>query len=98
MNLRRLRGPLVAGITTLLIAGASGGAALAADPSSPASITGAAAEEPVSTGADTDLVEVQDQSGAADAAEAEAQTPEADGPGGNADVGENIDHQFDGEE
>lgn len=100
MNVRRLRGPLVAGITTLLIAGASGGAALATDPSSPASATGAAAEEPESTGPDTDLVEFEDQSGANDAAEAEAEAPtaEADGPGGNADVGENVDHQFDGEE
>ncbi|MEO6577738.1 MAG: hypothetical protein ABIO99_02425 [Candidatus Limnocylindria bacterium] len=101
MNVTRLRGPLLAGITTLLIAGAGSGAVLAAGPSSAAPATDAAAEQPESTGPDTDLIESGDQSGTdavAEAAEAEVSSADADGPGGHEDVGETVDHQFDGEE
>ena len=68
MNLRRLRGPLVAAIATMLLAG--GSVALATDPSVPPASAGQAAEQPGISGADTDLLEVGDQSGADDAAEA----------------------------
>ncbi len=131
MHLRRLRGPLVAVMSTLLLAG--GSVALATGHSSHGqavstvaknhSHTGrahgqavstvvkaaeaGAADEHGSTGPDTDNVQVQDESGAADAAEAgtpaaegsEAAGTEADGPGGHEDpAGQNVDHQFDGEE
>ena len=76
MNLKRLRGPLVAAISTLLLAG--GSVALATDPSGPPASTGTAAEEPESTGPDTDNVEFEDQSGADDAAEADVGTPDTD--------------------
>jgi hypothetical protein len=69
MNLRRVRGPLVAVITTMLLAG-GGSVALATDPSSAPASAGTAAEQPETSGPDTDLVESGDQSGADDAAEA----------------------------
>ncbi len=104
-HLARIRGPLLAAISTLLLVG-SGSVALANDPSSPPASTSNAAEEPESTGPDTDLVEVQDESGAADAAEAgapaaegsEATGAESDGPKGNADLPGDVNHEFDGEE
>lgn len=104
-HLARIRGPLLAAISTLLLVG-SGSVALANDPSSPPASTSNAAEEPESTGPDTDLVEVQDESGAPDAAEAgapaaegsEAAGAESDGPGGNADPAGDVNHEFDGEE
>ncbi|MBA3688298.1 MAG: hypothetical protein H0W81_05675 [Chloroflexi bacterium] len=68
MNLRRLRGPLVAAIATMLLAG--GSVALATDPSVPPAFAGTSAEEPETSGPDTDLLEVEDQGGANDAAEA----------------------------
>lgn len=77
MDLRRLRGPLVAAISTLLLVG-SGSVAFANDPSSPPASTGIAAEEPESTGPDTDLVEFEDESGVDDATEADAGAPDTD--------------------
>lgn len=68
MYLRRLRGPLVAAISTMLLAG--GSVALATDPSVAPASAGTAAEEPETSGPDTDLVEFEDESGADDAAEA----------------------------
>lgn len=84
MSLRRLRGPLVAAITTLLLAG--GSVALATDPSVAPASTGTAAEEPGNTGSDTDNVqdEVQDENGADDAAEA-ADPAEADAGAADTD-------------
>jgi hypothetical protein len=87
MDLRRIRGPLAAAITTMLLAGA-GSVALATNPSSPPASTGAAASEPTSTSADTDLLQVgdqtgdqsgaQDAAGAPDVAEADAGAPDTD--------------------
>jgi hypothetical protein len=68
MNLRRLRGPLVAAIATMLLAG--GSVALATDPSVAPASGGTTAEQPETSGPDTDNVEFEDQSGADDAAEA----------------------------
>lgn len=76
MNLRRLRGPLLAAIGTMLLAG--GSVALATDPSSTS--TSSAAEEPGSDGPDTDNVQFEDQSGADDAAEVGGAEAEAAGP------------------
>jgi hypothetical protein len=88
MNLRRLRGPLVAAIATMLLAG--GSVALATDPSVPPASSGTAAEQPETSGPDTDLLQVGDQSGAdggaeatdpaeaADPAEADAGAPDTD--------------------
>lgn len=94
----RIRGPLVAAISTLLLVG-SGSVALANDPSSPPASTSNAAEEPESTGPDSDLIEVQDESGAPGAAEgSDVAGAESDGPGGNADPAGDVNHEFDGEE
>lgn len=69
-HLGRLRGPLVAALSTLLL---TGGLSVAlADSHSPASIN-TAAEELDSAGPDNDLVEFEDQSGADDGLEAEAE-------------------------
>lgn len=79
MNLDRLRGPLVAAISTLLLAG--GSVALATDPSSLPQGTSSTAEEPGTAGADLDNIEFEDESGADDAAEgaeAEAEGPDTD--------------------
>jgi len=108
MNLRhvaRFRGPALAAISTLLLAGASS-VALAGNPSIPPASTGTVAEEPESTGPDTDLVQFEDQSGAADTGEAgepvaegsEVAGAESDGPGGHDDAAGAADHEFDGEE
>lgn len=70
-HLGRMRGPLVAAISTLLLTGGIS-VALAGDPATPPASTSNAAEEPESIGPDTDLVEFEDESGAADAAESEA--------------------------
>lgn len=80
MDLRylgRLRGPLVAAISTLMLTGGIS-VALAGDPVSQPASTSNAAEEPASTGPDTDLVEFEDQSGAADGAEADSGAPDTD--------------------
>lgn len=76
MNLKRLSGPLVAAIATMLLAG--GSVALATDPSVPPASADTTAEEPGTSGPDTD--NVQDESGADDAAEAAdpAEAAEAD--------------------
>jgi hypothetical protein len=82
MNLRRLSGPLVAAISTMLLAG--GSVAMATDPSVPPASAGTAAEEPETSGPDTDLVQFEDASDADDAAEAnepgeaDAGTPDTD--------------------
>lgn len=79
MDLRRLRGPLLAAIGTMLLAG--GSVALANDPSSLPASTGTTAEEPENAGPDSDNVqnEVEDSSGADDATEAD-DAAEADAP------------------
>ena len=64
MDMRRLRGPLLAAIGTILLAG--GSVALATDPSSPAVSAGTTAEQPENGGSDNDNVqeEVENESGA----------------------------------
>lgn len=74
MKLKRLSGPLVAAIATMLLAG--GSVALATDLSVPPASAGTTAEEPGTSGPDTD--NVQDESEADDAAEADAGAPDTD--------------------
>ena len=77
MNLKRLRLPLLAAVSTLVLAG--GSVALATDPSTPPS-TGTTAVEPGSAGPDTDNVQFEDQNGADDATEAAGAEADATGP------------------
>jgi len=106
MKLNQLRGPALAAAAALLIGGATSVFAGSPAPAVPASQVEA-------VGTDTDTLQQGDQTtpdvaGAADSAAepagaasegtAESAT-EADGPGGHADpAGQNVDHQFDGEE
>jgi len=83
MDFRRLRGPLLAAIGTMLLAG--GSVALANDPSSPPASTGTTAEEPENSGSDNDNVQDEvendsaaDENDADDAAEADQDASEND--------------------
>ena len=113
MKLDRFRAPALAATAVLLISGAASAFAAAPVTSTPAAAAVApAAEAPEAAGPDTDTLQEGDQTmpdvagaaeapeSAAEAAEApEAAGTEADGPGGHADAdGQNVDHQFDGEE
>ena len=108
MKLDRFRAPALAATAVLLISGVA--TALAASPApaqtfTTAPITLTDGAEQVET-VDTDTLEEGDQTSpdgaeaaGAEAAGAEAAGAEADGPGGWADPeGQNVDHQFDGEE
>jgi hypothetical protein len=83
MDFRRLRGPLLAAIGTMLLAG--GSVALATDPSSPPASNGTTAEEPDNSGPDVDNVQEgvdnaqgENENDADDAAEGDADAPGAD--------------------
>ena len=104
MKLQRFRAPALAATAVLLISGVA--TALAASPApsqsfTTAPITRTDGAEQVET-VDTDTLEEGDQTspdGAEAADGSEAAGAEADGPGGHADPeGQNVDHQFDGEE
>lgn len=66
MNVKKLRGPLLAALATMLL---SGSVALATNPAGASPSAGTNAVEPGSAGADTDNVQFEDTSGAKDAAE-----------------------------
>ncbi|MEO8252559.1 MAG: hypothetical protein ABI978_03395 [Chloroflexota bacterium] len=77
MNLKKLRGPLLAALATMLL---SGSVALATNPPGVSPSAGANAVEPGSAGPDTDNVQFEDTSGAPDAAEAGSAEAKAAGP------------------
>ena len=106
MKLQRFRAPALAATAVLLISGAA--TAMASSPAplqsfTSAPITRTDGAEQVDT-VDTDTLQEGDQTSPDGATGAEASTSEAtgaetDGPGGHADPeGQNVDHQFDGEE
>jgi hypothetical protein len=112
MNLNRFRAPALAATVVLLISGVANAFAASPAPAQPlrvAPVTQAdasGAAEPVEA-VDTDTLQEGDQTtpdvaGTSEAAgqeTPEAAGSEADGPGGHADAeGQNVDHQFDGEE
>jgi hypothetical protein len=86
MKLSKVRGPALAAAAVLLIGGAT--SVFAESPNPATQAPGASQVEPVGT------------DGAGVAPEApEAPGAEADGPGGHEDpAGQDVDHQFDGEE
>ena len=99
MKLDRFRAPALAAVAVLLISGA--GIAFAGSPAPSAPVSQASPVEPVSS--DTDTLQAGDQTtpdvAGATESTTEAAGTEADGPGGHADpAGQNVDHQFDGEE
>ena len=111
MKLDRYRAPALAAAAVLLISGA--GIAFAGSPPAAAPTPAAPVGQSEPVGPDTDTLQQGDQTspdvaGAADAADAskaetssttETTGAEADGPGGHEDpAGQNVDHQFDGEE
>jgi len=111
MKLNQLRGPALAAAAVLLIGGAT--SVFAGSPTPATQAPGASVTQVEPIGPDADNLQQGDQTtpdvaGAADSAaepaeaanEATAETgTEGDGPGGHADpAGQNIDHQFDGEE
>jgi hypothetical protein len=83
MDFRRLRGPLLAAIGTMLLAG--GSVALATDPSSPPASNGTTAEEPDNSGPEADKVQEgvdnaqgENENDADDPAEADQEASQGD--------------------
>jgi hypothetical protein len=114
MKIDKLRGPALAAAAVLLIGGAASVFAGSPPPATQAPNASASQAEKVEpAGTDTDNLQQGDQTtpdvaGAGSAAEAAGESAKeattetgtaADGPGGHADpAGQNVDHQFNGEE
>jgi len=111
MKFDRFRAPALAATAVLIISGAANVFAASPPATLPAPVTPVLQVAPADTdtlqegdqttldiaGSDESAVEAPDAAGAAEAPEAAG--TEADGPGGHADPeGQNVDHQFDGEE
>jgi hypothetical protein len=109
MKLDRFRAPALAGTAVLLISGAGIAFAASPSPTVPVKTAPSVVAEPV--GPDTDTLQQGDQTtpdtatdtatagDVTDPAEAAASESASDGPGGHQDpAGQNVDHQFEGQE